>query len=180
METIHKILTADSRDLGAIAGDSVDLIVTSPPYPMIEMWDEVFSALNPKIGQAIADGKGRAAFDMMHYELDKAWQEVVRVLKEGGWVCINIGAATRRVGDGFQLYSNHSRITSALFSLGLDSLPIVLWRKQTNAPNKFMGSGMLPAGAYVTLEHEYIIIMRKKCKRVFETDQEYTAIRKVA
>ena len=36
-----------------------------------------------------------------------------------------------------------------------------------------MGSGMLPAGAYVTLEHEWILILRKGGKRVFtkaETD----------
>ena len=30
-----------------------------------------------------------------------------------------------------------------------------------------MGSGMLPAGAYVTLEHEYILIMRQGGKRNF-------------
>jgi hypothetical protein len=30
-----------------------------------------------------------------------------------------------------------------------------------------MGSGMLPAGAYVTLEHEYILIARKGSKREF-------------
>jgi len=46
-------------------------------------------------------------------------------------------------------------------------LPAILWRKQTNAPNKFMGSGMLPAGAYVTLEHEYILVLRKGDKRFF-------------
>jgi len=47
-----------------------------------------------------------------------------------------------------------------------------LWRKQTNSPTKFMGSGMLPAGAYVTLEHEYILIVRKGGKRVFKTNTE--------
>jgi hypothetical protein len=31
-----------------------------------------------------------------------------------------------------------------------------------------MGSGMLPAGAYVTLEHEYILIFRKGNKRLFK------------
>jgi DNA modification methylase len=145
LATEHRFHFSDARELAPIPNESIDLVVTSPPYPMI----------------------GRAAFDMMHHELDKAWQEIVRVLKQGGWVCINIGDATRKVGDGFQLYSNHSRITSALLSRGLDSLPIVLWRKQTNAPNKFMGSGMLPAGAYVTLEHEYILIFRKGKKRIF-------------
>lgn len=35
-----------------------------------------------------------------------------------------------------------------------------------------MGSGMLPAGAYVTLEHEYILIVRKGGKREFKTEEE--------
>ena len=35
-----------------------------------------------------------------------------------------------------------------------------------------MGSGMLPAGPYVTLEHEYILIFRKGPKRVFKTEEE--------
>ena len=34
-----------------------------------------------------------------------------------------------------------------------------------------MGSGMLPAGAYVTLEHEYILVLRKGPKREFKTEQ---------
>ena len=35
-----------------------------------------------------------------------------------------------------------------------------------------MGSGMLPAGAYVTLEHEYILILRKGSKREFKLDAQ--------
>lgn len=40
-----------------------------------------------------------------------------------------------------------------------------------DAPNKFMGSGMLPCGAYVTLEHEWILIFRKGGKRMYRTDE---------
>jgi hypothetical protein len=32
-----------------------------------------------------------------------------------------------------------------------------------------MGSGMLPPNAYVTLEHEYILIFRKKSNRKFDS-----------
>jgi DNA modification methylase len=35
-----------------------------------------------------------------------------------------------------------------------------------------MGSGMLPPGAYVTLEHEYILIMRNGPKREFSKPEE--------
>jgi len=108
----------------------------------------------------------------MHSELDKVWGECKRVLKPGCFACINIGDATRTLDNRFQLYPNHSRIISAFLQLGFDSLPFILWRKQTNAPNKFMGSGMLPAGAYVTLEHEYILVFRKGPKRLFKSETE--------
>ena len=165
--TFHKLLFADARNLEVIPDDSVDLVVTSPPYPMIEMWDNIFGYLNPDITDALNGLDGVAAFELMNIELDKVWRHLQRILKNGAWACINIGDATRTIGKRFQLYSNHTRITQSLHSLGMQSLPVILWRKQTNAPNKFMGSGMLPAGAYVTLEHEYIMIFRKSDKRVF-------------
>src|SRR5690606_1592163 len=61
---------------------------------------------------------------------------------------------------------------SAFIRLGFANMPNILWRKQTNAPNKFMGSGMLPAGAYVTLEHEWILVFRKAGKRTFRSEAE--------
>jgi DNA modification methylase len=170
MRTTHRILHSDARSLAALPDASVDLVVTSPPYPMIEMWDEVFTRLNPEVGAALDRDDALGAFDLMHRELDRVWAECFRVLKAGGLACVNIGDATRTVAGEFALYSNHSRILQAMLANGFSSLPDILWRKPTNAPNKFLGSGMLPAGAYVTYEHEYVLILRKGSKRVFATD----------
>ncbi len=156
----------------AIGSASVELVVTSPPYPMIEMWDEGFGALNPAVRKALKRNDGRTAFALMHGALDSVWRETHRILRPGGFACINIGDAARTVGDDFMLYPNHARILSCLLELGFMPLPAILWRKQTNAPNKFMGSGMYPAGAYVTLEHEYILIVRKGGKREFTSEEE--------
>jgi len=134
---------------------------------MIEMWDDMFCKQNPSIKDALSRSDGIKAFELMHKELDQVWNEIYRVLKDGGFACINIGDATRTINDNFRLYSNHSRILNYLLKLGFSALPNILWRKQTNSPTKFMGSGMLPAGAYVTLEHEYILIVRKGSKRNF-------------
>jgi len=174
METIHRPVIADSRSMEELSDNSINLVVTSPPYPMIEMWDQIFSSLQPKITKLLKKGDGAKAFEAMHTVLDSVWKECYRVLKPGGFACINIGDATRTIGDRFSLYTNHARILNAAQKMGFSSLPCILWRKQTNAPNKFMGSGMLPAGAYVTLEHEYILILRKGPKRNFmkESDKQ--------
>ncbi|MCP3942559.1 MAG: site-specific DNA-methyltransferase [Desulfobacteraceae bacterium] len=172
METIHKPIIADSRSMEGLADNSIDLVITSPPYPMIEMWDQIFASCQPEITKLLEKGDGPKAFEAMHGVLDIVWEECFRVLKPGGFACINIGDATRTIKDSFSLYTNHARILSAAQKIGFSSLPCILWRKQTNAPNKFMGSGMLPAGAYVTLEHEYILILRKGSKRVFKKEAD--------
>ena len=172
LETHHRIIMGNSQNMKEVDSRSVDLVVTSPPYPMIEMWDETFGSLNPDVAEALADEDGRLAFDLMHAELGKTWKEVVRVLKDGAIVCINIGDATRTIGDRFCSYSNHSRTIEWFEEAGLVSLPSIIWRKPTNAPNKFMGSGMLPPGAYVTLEHEHILIFRKGDRRAFDTPEQ--------
>jgi len=172
MKTSHETIFSDSGCMQALADESVDLIVTSPPYPMIEMWDELFSRQDAGVKKKLRQGDGAGAFELMHRLLDSTWKEVYRVTKTGGFACINIGDAVRTINGDFVLYTNHARILTYAQELGFSSLPCVLWRKQTNAPNKFMGSGMLPAGAYVTLEHEYILILRKGPKREFSTEAE--------
>jgi DNA modification methylase len=171
-QTRHRLLLADSRDLSAIPRESVDLVVTSPPYPMIRMWDQLFGRLNPEVAAALERQDGPVAFELMHAELEKVWAQLRRVLKPGAWACLNVGDATRRIGGSFRLYANQARITQSFQRQGFQSFPMILWRKQTNAPNKFLGSGVLPAGAYVTLEHEYILIFRKGAKRQFEAGEQ--------
>ena len=161
---------ADPMD--GIDSESVDLVVTSPPYPMIQMWDQMFGRLDPQIHAATLRSRPWEVFERMHRILDAIWYEVNRILKPGGFACINIGDATRTLNGHFALFTNHARILNRMIEIGFTPLPAIIWRKQTNAPTKFMGSGMLPAGAYVTLEHEYILVLRKSSKRPFATTQQ--------
>ncbi len=167
MITEHSIYIHASQHMVHTEDNCVDLVVTSPPYPMIEMWDDIMSSQNHRITDNLEENP-EVAFELMHQELDTVWRECFRVLKVGGFLCINIGDATRTIKGNFTLYNNHSRISKACIDIGFVGLPNIIWRKQTNAPNKFMGSGMLPCGAYVTLEHEWILIFRKGGKREFK------------
>jgi site-specific DNA-methyltransferase (cytosine-N4-specific) len=175
METRHAAVVGDARAL-PLPDDSVHLVVTSPPYPMVEMWDEAFGATAPGARAALSAGDGAAAFGAMHDALDEAWAEVARVLVPGGVACVVVGDAARTL-DRFRLYRNRDRVGAAFEALGFDPLPDVVWHKPANSAAKFMGSGMLPPNAYVTLEHESVLVFRNGARRTFEpgADRRYEA-----
>ncbi|MBI2664123.1 site-specific DNA-methyltransferase [Candidatus Woesearchaeota archaeon] len=179
--TIHKIFFKDSRNMSEIKSDSVHLIVTSPPYPMIEMWDEPFKKQSAKIANLFIDFHSTEAdkekekvldkiYNEMHNVLNDVWKESYRVLVDGGMLCINVGDATRKMNGLFRLFPNHARTIELCEKTGFTSLPYVIWKKPTNKPNAFLGSGFLPPNAYVTLDSEYVLIFRKGNLRKFDVN----------
>ena len=139
----------DARHLDPIPNGSIHLVVTSPPYPMIPQWDELFRAL------------GATDYRGMLGVLAGAWRECHRVLVPGGILAINIGDALRGGPSGFQLWPNHAETLVAASAAGFTPLPYILWKKPTNKPNAFLGSGFVPPNAYVTLDCEFILLFRK-------------------
>jgi len=180
MSRNHSIIHKDSTEFVEIPDKSVALVVTSPPYPMIEMWDKCFADQSDNIRTGLESNAYYDTFLLMHEVLNSVWQEVDRVVIDNGFVCVNIGDATRNCNGVFRLFSNHTKVINFFEKIGYVTLPDILWRKQTNAPNKFLGSGMYPAGAYVTYEHEYILIFRKGGKRIFKSESEKINRRKSA
>lgn len=168
MRTTHRLLAGDARAVLPGLDRPVHLVVTSPPYPMVALWDEPFRATDPAVGAALDRGDAAGAWEAMHASLDRVWAACAAALVPGGMLCVNVGDAVRTVGGRFALWPNHARVTQAMLRLGLTALPDIVWRKPTNAPNKFMGSGMLPGGAYVTYEHEHVGIFRKPGPRAFD------------
>jgi len=177
--TKHTIIFGDSRKMEEIEDESVHLIVTSPPYPMIKIWDDLFGRLNPEVNKAfeklgnIDDKKKKEKlvkkiYQLMHKTLEPVWREIYRVLIPGGIACINIGDATRKLNGNFRLFPNHAKIIEHFEDVGFITLPYILWKKPTNKPNAFLGSGFLPPNAYVTLDVEYILIFRKGEPRKFK------------
>jgi len=112
-QTEHTVLVDDARTV-ELPSESVDLVVTSPPYPMIEMWDELFSKLDPDIEAALDGERGMEAFELMHEQLDQVWEMVSDAVVDGGFVCVNIGDATRTIDGSFQLFPNTAQITLRL------------------------------------------------------------------
>lgn len=149
------LVRGDARALPTVAEGSVDLVVTSPPYPMIPQWEETFRRL------------GATGYDGMHAVLAEAWRACHRVLVPGGILAVNIGDALRSLNGEFQLWPNHATTLAQASAIGFRPLPYLLWKKPTNRPNAFLGSGFLPPNAYVTLDCEYILLFRKGALRRF-------------
>ncbi len=178
-QTRHTIIIGNSQRMPEIPDASVHLMVTSPPYPMIQMWDQQFAELDPRIAKLWkkleAEGKEETVaeiYDAMHSDLAKTWTETCRVLIEGGIACINIGDATRSINGKFRLFPNHARIIEHCERIGLTTLPYILWKKPTTKPTykgkgAYLGSGFLPPNAYITLDCEFILIFRKGKIRQF-------------
>ena len=70
IETLHKVYNQSSVDMKVIKDDSVDLVVTSPPYPMVEMWDDCFKFQSIFVEQAFEK--------KMYYQ---AWIEMHNILE---------------------------------------------------------------------------------------------------
>lgn len=148
-----KVYFQDSKAMDELDSNSVELVVTSPPYPMVEMWDDF--------------GDYEDQHDMIETILIECW----RILREGGILCLNIGDATRSVDGDFQCYPNHSEVTVRARDIGFTPLIPVHWFKPTNKPNSFLGSGFHPPNGYVTQDTEYVLILRKGAKRSLPSDR---------
>lgn len=116
---------------------------------MIPQWDELFRRL------------GASDYAGMVRVLEDAWAECYRTLVPGGILAVNIGDALRRMDGEFRLWPNHAQTLLSADRIGFRPLPYILWKKPTNKPNAFLGSGFLPPNAYVTLDCEYILLFRK-------------------
>jgi DNA modification methylase len=184
LSTEHKIIIGNSQQMPELADSSVHLMVTSPPYPMIKMWDTLFARIDPKIAELWQELKADCReetvtqiYECMHENLAKVWREAHRALVDGGIACINVGDATRTINGRFRLFANHSKIIEHCERIGFTALPYVLWKKPTTKPKykgkgAFLGSGFLPPNAYVTLDCEFILIFRKGKLRHFPPNDQ--------
>ena len=68
MKTTHKINFSSSSDLSMLNDNSIHLVCTSCPYPMIEMWDTSFANQNPDIKEKGQGGFGWTRMKRMRWD----------------------------------------------------------------------------------------------------------------
>ena len=70
--TSHNIFFDSAQTMHDVEDKSVDLVVTSPPYPMIEIWDEILGIQNSKISSAFNEKDYKQVYKLMHKELEES------------------------------------------------------------------------------------------------------------
>jgi len=153
-----KIVIGDSRNMSEIADESVNLIITSPPYGALKDYDDENQiGLNQSYADYIKN-------------LNAVWTECIRVLAPDGKLCINImplfesGNATpfkRRV-----THTVISDLEKFMESTGeMFTFALYIWDKRKIARFSSFGSYPYPTNIFSTFPYEWIIVFCKKGKR---------------
>jgi len=156
METKHKIINGDSRQMSELSDKSVHLIITSPPY-----WQLKDYGTDNQIGF-------NDSYENYINNLNLVWAECFRVLHDGCRLCINIGDQfARSVYYGrYKVIPIHSEIIRFCETAGFDFMGQIIWQKQTtmntSGGGAVMGSFPHPRNGIVKLDFEYILLFKKQ------------------
>jgi DNA modification methylase len=139
---VDKIICGDAvEEIQKIGSQTVDLVITSPPYNYGMDYDEHEDEID---------------WDAYFEWLNEIWQECVRVLKPGGRMCVN-------VQPNWKVYQpTHHLISKQLTDLGLFWKGEILWEKNNyNCKYTAWGSWKSPSNPYLKYTWEFIEVFCK-------------------
>jgi len=155
LPSAHVIHLGDSRRF-ELDPDSVELVVTSPPYWTLKEYNDQPGQL----GQ-VAD------YEEFLDELDEVWRHVHRALVPGGRMVIVVGDVnvSRRAFGRHLVFPLHASIQERCRLIGFDNLAPIIWHKIANAKYEmgaggFYGKPYEPNGV-IKNDIEYILLQRK-------------------
>ncbi|OGC95880.1 MAG: DNA methylase N-4 [candidate division Zixibacteria bacterium RBG_16_53_22] len=154
-KTNHRIIIGDSRQMKEVNAESVQLIITSPPYWQLKDYGD----------------PNQIGFDDSYEDyinnLNLVWNECNRVLSPGCRLCINIGDQfARSVYYGrYKVIPIRTEITKFCETIGLDYMGAIIWQKVTTTNTTggatIMGSFPYPRNGILKIDYEFILIFKK-------------------
>lgn len=155
MGTKHILINGDCRNMSLVPNESVQLIVTSPPY-----WQLKDYGIDAQIGF-------NDSYEKYVNHLNMVWSECFRVLENGCRLCVNIGDQFARSAyyGRYKVIPIHSEIIRFCETIGFDYMGSIIWQKPTSmhttGGGKVMGSFPYPRGGIVKMDYENILLFRK-------------------
>lgn len=155
IKTNHKIIRGDSRQMNELSNNSVNLVITSPPY-----WQLKDYGTDDQIGY-------NDSYENYINNLNLVWQECYRVLQNGCRLCINIGDQfARSVYYGrYKIIPIRTEIIKFCETIGFDYMGAIIWQKSTTMNTSggatIMGSFPYPRNGIIKLDYEFILLFKK-------------------
>ncbi len=156
----HELHLGDARDLSMIDEESIELVVTSPPYFDIKDYEN---------GTGGEDQLGDIEdYEQFNSEIDMVWRQCYNKLVPGGRMCVVVGDILRSRSDygRHRVLPLHATIQEHCTDIGFDNLAPIIWYKIGNASleaggnARFLGKPYEP-GAVIKNDIEYILLFRK-------------------
>jgi modification methylase len=155
--TAHRLYKQDARRIDDLEDESVQLVVTSPPYWTLKRYNES----NGQLG-AISD------YEEFLDEIDKVWRHCYHFLVKGGRMIIVVGdvCLSRKQHGRHSVVPLHAAIQERCRRIGFDNLAPIIWHKIANARfevengSSFLGKPYEP-NAIIKNDIEYILMQRK-------------------
>ena len=155
MKIQGKVIIGDSRKMVEVEDESIDLVVTSPPYWYIKDY-----------GVEGQIGYGQSLHEYSK-DLYRVWKECFRVLKPGRRLCINIGDQFARsiVYGRYKIIPLHAEFIAQCEEIGFDYMGSIIWQKKTTMNTtggaNVMGSYPYPPNGMIEIDYEFILIFKK-------------------
>lgn len=146
------VVNADSRNaLPNLPDESVQLTVTSPPY---------------NIDKDYGEYDDRQRIEVWEKLMRSVMEELFRVTKPDGKVCINVGFSTSDTDRDGRLYRIplNNYIINIANEVGFDLLDEIVWIKpsfSSHGGGALYGSYPDPPNLYINQMHEYILVFNK-------------------
>lgn len=155
LQYINKIICSSSEFMLEIPDNSVDLMITSPPYNVSKEYDDDLS------------------LDEYLELLQKVFLETYRVLVNGGRACVNVANVGRK--PYIPLSDYLSRI---MIDIGFNMRGEIIWNKASSAsPSTAWGSWKSASNPILRDIHEYILVFSKGDYKKNKRNKENTISR---
>ena len=166
IKTNHTLFIGDSRDMSQIENNSIQLIITSPPYWQLKDY-----------GSEKQVGFNDSYEDYIN-NLNLTWSQCHRILDNDCRLCVNIGDQyARSVYYGrYKVIPIRTEIIKFCEAMGFDYMGAIIWQKMgtmnTTGGAVIMGSYPYPRNGILKLDYEFILIFKKPGKSVRKITKE--------